>query len=79
MVYRYTRKNVFKIPGMFPNIPNIERDIAYRKIPIINPWLIFVQEAVFQAYFRRSLFSKGLIIERNLVFQNGLGLTIKTA
>ena len=31
------------------------------------------------AYFRGSLFSEGLIIGRNFEFQNGLGLTIKTA
>ena len=31
------------------------------------------------AYFRGSLFSEGLIIGRNFAFQNGLGLTIKTA
>ena len=30
-------------------------------------------------YFRGSLFSEGLIIKRNFAFQNGLGLTIKTA
>ena len=30
-------------------------------------------------YFRGSLFSKGLIIGGNFVFQNGLGFTIKTA
>ena len=31
------------------------------------------------AYFRGNLFSEGLIIGRNFAFQNGLGLTIKTA
>ena len=31
------------------------------------------------AYFRGSLFSEGLIIEGNFVFQNGLDLTMKTA
>ena len=28
------------------------------------------------AYFRGSLFSEGLITERNFVFQNGLGLCL---
>ena len=46
----------------------------YSKIPIISPGLISVQKAVLL-----SLFSEGLIIGRNLLFQNGLGLTIKTA
>ena len=32
-----------------------------------------------RAYFRGSLFSEGHIIGRNFAFQNGLGLTIKTA
>ena len=44
-----------------------------RKIPIINPGLIFVQKA-----FLLGLFTEGLIIGRNFAFQNGLGLTIKT-
>ena len=38
----------------------------YHEIPIICPGL-------------GSLFSKGLIIGGNFAFQNGLGLTIKTA
>ena len=58
------------------------RSVAiYRKIPIISPGLIFVQKAfpvaglIFGgAYFRRGLLSKGLF-----AFQNGLGLSIKTA
>ena len=40
----------------------------YGKIPIISPGLIFVQKAVFGAYFRGSLFSEGLIIGRNFAF-----------
>ena len=51
----------------------------YRKIPIISPRLIFAQKAFCWAYFRGGLFSEGLIIGRNLAFQNGLGLTIETA
>ena len=31
------------------------------------------------AYFQEGLFSEGLIIGGNFTFQNGLGLTIKTA
>ena len=53
--------------------------MTYRKIRIISPGLIFVQTAFCWAYFWGSLFSEGLIIERNFAFQNGLGLTIKTA
>ena len=42
--------------------------------------IIFVQKAFFGwVYFRGSMFSEGLIIGRNFPFQNGLGLTIKTA
>ena len=52
---------------------------GYHKIPIISPGLIFVQKAFLPAYFWGSLFSEGLIIGRNFAFQNGLGLTIKTA
>ena len=40
----------------------------------MSPGLIFVQKA-----FSLGLFLEGLIIERNFAFQNGLGLTIKTA
>ena len=46
----------------------------YRKINIISPGLIFVQKSVLL-----GLFSEELIIGRNFAFQNGLGLTIKTA
>ena len=53
--------------------------LKYRKVPIISPGLIFVQKAVLLAYFRGSLFSEGLIIGRTFAFQNGFGLTIKTA
>ena len=76
--------------GMSPmyNIPlpsiswqnNLGQKWTYRKIPIISPRLIFVQKGFFcWAYFRGSLFLEGLIIGRNFAFQNGLGLTIKTA
>ena len=51
----------------------------YRKIPIISPGLIFVQTAFLLGLFSGSLFLEGLIIGRNFAFQNGLGLTIKTA
>ena len=40
-------------------------DITYRKIPIISPGIIFVQ--------------RGLVIGRNFAFQNGFGLSVKTA
>ena len=51
------------------------------KIPIITLGLIFCSKGFFirWTYFRESLFLEGLIIGRNIVFQNGLGLTIKTA
>ena len=41
---------------------------------VINPGLIFIQKATLLC-----LFLEGLVIEGNFVFQNGLGLTIKTA
>ena len=44
------------------------------KIQIISPGLIFVQKA-----FSLVLFSEGLVIGRNFAFQNGFGLSIKTA
>ena len=45
-----------------------------------KPWAYICSEGFFcWAYFRGSLFSKGLIIGTNFAFQNGLGLTIKTA
>ena len=53
--------------------------IKYGKIPKISPGLIFVQKAVYWAYFSGSLFSEGLVIGRNFAFQNGVGLSIKTA
>ena len=55
------------------------QEIKYRKILIISPGLIIVQKAAFLGLFLESLFSEGFIIERNFAFQNGLGLTIKTA
>ena len=49
--------------------------LAFRKIPIVSPGLIFVQKA-----FLLGLFSEGLIIGRNFVFQNGLpSVTTRTA
>ena len=75
--------------GMSPiyNIPlaliswqnNLGQKRTYRKIPIISPRLIFVQKAFLLGLFSGELFSEGLIIGRNFAFQNGLGLTIKTA
>ena len=50
-----------------------------REIPIISSGLIFVQKTVLLGLFSRSLFSEGLVIVRNSAFQNGFGLTIKTA
>ena len=45
-----------------------------------KPWAYICSEGFFcWAYFRGSLFSKGLIIGTNFAFQTGLGLTIKTA
>ena len=41
--------------------------------------LYFFKRLFWWAYFRGSLFSEGLIIARSFAFQNGLGLTIKTA
>ena len=38
---------------------------------------VFVQKAFLLGLFSGSLFSEGLIVGRNFVFQNGLGLTIK--
>ena len=40
---------------------------------------ISVQKAFLLGLFSGSLFSEGLIIGRNFTFQNGLGMTIKTA
>ena len=48
--------------------------LKYRKIPIISPGPIIVQKAVLL-----GLFSEGFIIGRNFAFQNGFGLTVKTA
>ena len=53
--------------------------LVYRKSPIISPGLRFVQKGFCWAYFRGSLFSEGLIIGRNFAFQNGFGLSVKTA
>ena len=46
----------------------------YRKMPIISPGLIFVQNA-----FLLGLFSEGPVIGRNFAFENGFCLVIKTA
>ena len=54
-------------------------EFKYHKIPIIGPGLIVLQKSFCWAYFRGSLFSEERIIGGNLAFQNGLGLTIKTA
>ena len=52
------------------------RFLYYRAIPIISPGLT---ELFCWAYFRWSLFLEGLVIGRNFSFQNGFGLSIKTA
>ena len=41
--------------------------------------MLFCSKAFCWAYFWGSLFSEGLIIGGNFAFQNGMGLTIKTA
>ena len=48
--------------------------LKYRKIPIISPWLMFVQKA-----FLLGLFLEGLVIGRNFAFQNGFDLSIKNS
>ena len=54
--------------------------VIYRKIPIISPGVIFVQKAfLLDLFWAGNLFSDRLIIGKNFAFQNGLGLTIKTA
>ena len=53
--------------------------LLYHKIPIISPGLIFLQKAVLLGLFSGVLISEGLIIGRNFVFQNVLGLTTKIA
>ena len=53
--------------------------ILYRKILIISPGLIFVQNAFLLGLFWGSLFSEGLVIGRNFAFQNEFGMSIKTA
>ena len=65
-------KHRLKMPRCFPTITYMQR--GYRKIPIISPGLIFVQKA-----FLLGLFSEEPIIGRNFSFQNGFGLSIKTA
>ena len=51
--------------------------LIHRKIPKISPGLLFVRKAILVGIFH---FVEALsITERNSVFQNGLGLTIKTA
>ena len=46
-------------------------------MPIVR--LIFVQKAVLLGHFRGSSFSEGLTIGGSFTFQNGFGLSIKTA
>ena len=53
--------------------------ITYCKIPMIIPGLTFVQKAFLLGSLSGSLFSEGLIIGGNFVFQNGLDSTMKTA
>ena len=56
----------------------MNNSVVYRKIPIVSPGLIFVQKAVLLGLFSGEL-SVGLVIGRNFAFQNGFGLSIKTA
>ena len=50
------------------------------KLGLKNPSGVSNKDYYFcRAYFRRSLFSEGLIIGLEFAFQNGLDLTIKTA
>ena len=52
----------------------------YRKILIISPGLIYLLKRLFcWAYFRGNLFSEGLVIEGNFVFQHGFGMLTNTA
>ena len=55
--------------------------MKYHKFPIISPGLMFCSKGFFAGliFGDRSLFSEELNIGRNFAFQNGLGLTIKTA
>ena len=50
----------------------------YRKISIISPGLIFVQKAFLMGLFSGELNFRGIYYWMEFVFQNGLGLTIKT-
>ena len=46
--------------------------LKYHRILIISPGLNLFKRLYYWAYFQGSLFSEGLIIGRNFVFQNGL-------
>ena len=79
-------KQVSGFSNFFPSYkcslnPRANGLASYHKIPIISPGLILI---LFKTLFcwaclRGSLFSEGPIIGRNSAFQNGLGLTTKTA
>ena len=71
---RKIRNRSADLQTAFRRLHKIPAPFIYRKTPIMSPGLIFVQKA-----FSLGLFLEGLIIGRNFAFQNGLGLTIKTA
>ena len=60
------------------NKPSYQGD-KYCKILIISPELIFVQKAFSLGLFSGELIFGGACYRRNFAFQNGLGLSIKTA
>ena len=72
--FTHTENAPVKIRGRFEINFITKSQPQYRKIPIVSPGLIFVQKTLLLC-----LFSEGLIIGRNFAFQNGFGLTLKTA
>ena len=79
IIFKQENSSLFLERGVILQMhKSFNEKIAYRKIPITSPGLIFVKSLFCWAYFRGSLFSEGLIIGRKFAFQNGLGLTIKT-
>ena len=71
----YDRSVITKL-SLFLVLQHSIENSSYRKIPIISPrlWWTYLQGGG-----GGGLFSAGLIIGGNFAFQNGLGLTIKTA
>ena len=51
----------------------------YRKSLTLSPGIIFVQKAFLLGLFSGELILEGLVIGRNFAFQNGFGMSIKTA